>query len=208
MINSYAITKTGNLTDRYRLASGLPKGVKPQTNTKPAENLPVIVAEDGANQVRLMKWGFFTQGAKNSNSVFRYKTYSVKSEDVFKKSMFSTVIRSQRCLVPVNGFYYDVSTSTGKKTHYVHMLDDKLFTLAGVYSSWQDPDGKDWNTFSIITTTGNKDMRTIDKRMPVILPHEVEADWLDPSKDDMSSLYDMMRPYPPNHLIIEEVKNR
>lgn len=204
MITSYSITRTGQLTDRYHLTGGLPKGVKPTPRTAPAELLPVVVAEDEKNTVKLMKWGFFTQGAKNANSVFRYKTFNARSEDVFKKPMLARVVRSQRCIVPADGFYHEVRTQTGKKTYYVHRTDDHMMSLAGLYSTWEDDKGTTWNTFTVVTTTANKDMRAIDKRMPVILSKDAEANWLNAAIGDMSSLYDMMRPYAADTLTINE----
>ncbi len=206
MIQSFAITSIGRLTDTYALPNGLPKGVKPSEHTKPAQVLPVIIADGNGRRIEHMKWGFFTVGAKDANSVFRYKTFNVRSEDVFKKPMFEKAIRSQRCIVPVDGFYYTASGKPSTGTHYVTSHDGSLLSLAGVYSSWVDTEGKEWNMFSIVTTTANKDMRTIDNRMPVILPKDKETLWLDSSVSDMTDLYDMMRPYTPGLLKIESAK--
>ena len=208
MIQHYSITSTGTLSDRYALTNGLPKGIKPIQKTKPAELLPVVVVDTNGTRVERMKWGVFTKGAKNANSVFRYKTFSVRSEDVFKKPMYAHVIRSQRCIVPADGFYYDISSSDGKKTYYITKASGSLLSLGGVYSEWEDQDGTTWQTFSIITTTANKDMRAIDSRMPVILPKDKEAAWLDGTVNDMTSLYDMMRPYAPYTLTINDVSGK
>lgn len=205
MTISYELAQTGKLTDRFFLVDGLPKGIKPVKYAKPTELLPVVIAIDGKPTVMRMKWGFYTQGAKNANSVFRYKTHTVRSEDVFKKAMFAKAVRSQRCLVPVDAFYEEVETKSGKKTFRITHENDKLFVLAGIHSTWGDPDGKRWHMFSIVSTTANKDMRTITNRMPVILKSDMEAQWLDPNVSDMNSLYDMMRPYTPGLLHIKEV---
>ena len=56
--------------------------------------------------------------------------------------------------------------------------------LAGLWSEWTDEEtGEVLNTFSIVTTKGNKLLAKIHNnpkiegpRMPVILPQELEAD--------------------------------
>lgn len=49
--------------------------------------------------------------------------------------------------------------------------------------------------FAILTTTANKEMSTLGRRMPVIIHRSDEATWLNPEASDANTLYDLMRPY-------------
>jgi putative SOS response-associated peptidase YedK len=205
MCGRYALFQTEKLRDRFNLANGLPAGVKPRYNIGPTQLEPIIVDRNGEPTVELMKWGFVPRWAKDTNSVFRYKTFNARSEGIFEKATWKKAIRHSRCLVPANGFYEWQTTDDGKQPYFIRPADNELFSFAGVYSSWQDADGVDWGTYSIVTTEPNEEMKSIHNRMPVILNRADEPVWLDPANDDMNVLYDLMRPYPNGKLMMDMV---
>lgn len=193
MFERYSLFETGKLIDRYELPAGVPKGVKPSYNISPTQLAPVVVMRDGVRVMESMKWGFIRYRAKDANSVFRYKTFIAKSEDIFKKNPYQHVAPFNRCLIPVNGFYEWKPVPGDKEAYHISSSDQELFTLAGVYSSWVDPDGKEWGTFAVVTTTASKELSSLGERMPVILNSEDEAVWLDPSTDDTDVLFNLTR---------------
>lgn len=195
MSERYALFEIDKLLDRYKLPAGVPKGVKASYNISPTQVAPVVVVRDGVVVMERMKWGFIPHGAKDANSVFRYKTFMARSEDSFDKTTWKHAIRYNRCLVPANGFFEWQAVTGGKLAHFIRPKDQDVFSLAGVYSSWQDPAGVEWCTFAVVTTMANKEMSVLSNRMPVILHPEDEATWLDPMIDDANTLYDLMRPY-------------
>lgn len=205
MCGRYTLFQTEQLRERFALANGLPKGVKPRYNIGPTQMEPVIIDRNGTPSAELMKWGFVPRWAKDTNSIFRYKTFNARSEGIFDKTMWKKAIRYSRCLVPANGFYEWKTVDGGKQPYFIRPKDQELFAFAGLYGTWQDPEGVDWGTYSIITTEPNKDMRGIHNRMPVILRPENEAIWLDSSLDDMNTIYDLTRPYSDGDLLIHEV---
>jgi putative SOS response-associated peptidase YedK len=48
-----------------------------------------------------------------------------------------------------------------------------------------------------VTTDANDVMRPLHDRMPLILPEETFAQWLDPKNVNASELEALLRPYPP-----------
>src|SRR5690606_15936994 len=110
----------------------------------------VIISDEDVTLVKSMKWGLVAQGAKDTNSVFRYKTYNIPSEKILSRHSWERAVREKRCLIPANG-YYLLNGSGKKRAKYVQANDDELFAFAGVYGSWQDPEGVTHGTFSIIT---------------------------------------------------------
>ncbi len=76
--------------------------------------------------------------------------------------------------------------------------------MAGLWES-KVIDGIQKNTFSIVTTDANKLVAKIHndpkasntRRMPVILPKELQYDWLKPIKDelDKKAIQDLIKPY-------------
>ena len=68
-----------------------------------------------------------------------------------------------------------------------------VFAFAGIWERWQDkskPDAEPVLSCSIITTSPNSLMEPIHNRMPVIMPPELYADWLNPA---ISSVGDVSR---------------
>ena len=204
MISRYALYDIATLSSHFHIIQGLPKGVKPHYNISPTVSAPVIINDNGTRVVKLMKWGLVAKGAKDTNSVFRYKTYNIPSENVFSRHSWERAIRESRCLVPANGFY-TLNGSGKKRAYFSRPTDDSILAFAGVYSSWQDPEGTIHGTYSVITTEATSDMPEFSSRIPVIIRPEGETRWLDPVITDANSLYDMLRPHEQETLTTYEV---
>lgn len=205
MSSRYTLFQLDQIRERFQIEASLPDGLKKRYNIAPGQTAPVIVERSRQPVLEMMKWGFVPLYAKDTNSIFRYRTFSARSENIFDKATWKEAIRSRRCLVPSNGFYEWRLTPSGKQPFFIRPKDQGLFAMAGIYSSWQDPDGMEWSTYSIVTTPSNKEMQSIHDRMPVILHPNDEAIWLDPAISDAGILYDFMRAYPNDSLLLNEV---
>ena len=79
--------------------------------------------------------------------------------------------------------------------------------LAGIYSSWTDPDGKEQGTYAILTSRDNSHTR----RSPVAILPEDEADWLNPAVGDEDSISEMMQVFASDavkaHRVTTDLKN-
>lgn len=193
MIDHYALHEIHNLTDRFELTDGVPKGVKPRYNITPTQLAPIIVSSGGKVELQMMNWGLVSQGAKDLNSVFRYKTHNVQSEKVFSKASWDTAIRSNRCIIPANGFY--MIRRDNEDAYYFTRPDDALLGLAGFYTVTTSSTGTELQTFTLLTVESNEAMPLPFGRMPVILHTEDEASWIDPAVTEFSQVVSGMRPY-------------
>lgn len=193
MIDHYALHDIAKLTDRYGLAAGVPKGVKPRYNITLTQPAPMIVSHDGNAELRTMGWGLLAKGSKDSNSVFRYKTHNVRSEKVFTKASWDTAVRTHRCIIPMNGFY--MLRRDNGEAYYFTSPTGSVYSVAGLYSSWEDSDGATRESFAMLTIDSNQAMPLPFGTMPVLLHKEDEAEWIDPNINDMSSIIRCMRPF-------------
>lgn len=191
MVSRYAIYDIAEISNRFGLTDGLPKGVKPQYNVSPTTGASVIIGHEGGRISKLMKWGLVAKGAMDTNSVFRYKTYNIASEKIFSRHSWELAVRQSRCLVPANGFY-ELNGDDENRAYYAQPEDKSLLAFAGVYSSWQDPEGIVHGTYSIITTDADHNLSHFGSRLPVIIKPEDEDRWLDPTVDDANILYGML----------------
>jgi putative SOS response-associated peptidase YedK len=84
--------------------------------------------------------------------------------------------------VPVTGFFEWRHIGKAKYPYFIHLKDQKLFSLGAIYSHWVDRStGEEISSYAILTTRANSAMEKIHnskKRMPVIIPRDKEKEWL------------------------------
>ena len=170
--------------------------LQPSYNVAPTQTMPVVTEEG----VQLMRWGLIPKWAKDKK--IGYRLINARSETIFDKPVWRSVITRKRCLVPANGFYEWQKRDDGKQPYYIYVKDQKLFMFAGVWESWLH-DGKEWQTYSILTTVPNEEMSAIHDRMPVILHSDDHAQWL--GADRQEDIEPLLMPYEHGGLDMFEV---
>ena len=190
MCGRYTLTTIDDLSDRYALASRL-EGVAPSYNVAPGQSMPVVVDANGQNELKLMKWGLVPSWAKEAK--VGYKMINARSEGIETKPSFRHAYKSQRCLVPANGFYEWQKSTTGKTPYYITLANQDILSFAGLWEYWQQPDGQSLETYTIITTQANSDMEYVHDRMPVIVKPQQEDDWLNPNNQDPEFLRQLIQ---------------
>ncbi|HET8709547.1 MAG TPA: SOS response-associated peptidase [Candidatus Saccharimonadales bacterium] len=202
MCGRYTLFDSDTLAERFAVPRPS-ENIRPNYNVAPGQYMPVITENDDGRQLEIMKWGLVPGWAKDKN--IGYKLINARSESLFEKPAWRTAVKRRRCLVPADGFYeWQKLTSASKapkQPYYIHPKTAGLFAFAGVWDSWKDPDGNDLQTYSIITTEPNADMRALHDRMPVILYPETEAAWLSPANNDRRNVLEsLLHPYHDNGL--------
>jgi putative SOS response-associated peptidase YedK len=159
--------------------------------------LSPILTKDGMG---FFQWGlipWFTKTLQDATQL-RVKTLNCISEEMFDKPSYRDSLREgKRCLVPMTGFFewkWEDLKGKEKTPYYIHLKDQKIYSAAGLYSTWIDKTtDQTYHTYTILTTKANPLMEEIHnskKRMPVILPKEFEHDWLNPdlTQEDVLAL--------------------
>jgi putative SOS response-associated peptidase YedK len=80
------------------------------------------------------------------------------------------------------------------------MKSGKPFAFAGLWDSWNSPDGSTVLSCTIITTGPNTLMQNIHNRMPVILPASYYHQWLEAGEADTNKLEALLQPYPADEM--------
>lgn len=194
MCGRYDLHDYSELIERYAMPSDIT--LKPNYNVAPTQVMPV--ATD--NGLSMMRWGLIPKWAKDEK--IGYKLFNARSESVFEKPIWKAIITKHRCLVPANGFYEWEKREDGKHPFYVHAKHDNLCMFAGIWETWKHDD-KEWLTYSILTTTPNKEMTNLHDRMPVILDQENYDQWLGADREE--DIKPLLQPYPDNSLEMFEV---
>jgi len=162
--------------------------------------LPVITNEE-PKYFQLYYWGLIPFWVKNFEDAekIRTKTMNARAETLFDKPSFRHLVRTKRCLIPACGFF-EWRYLLGKNyPYYIYLKDRKYFSFAGLWDCWYDKEKNNTIfTYTIITCKSNNLMSKIHnkkKRMPVILPKEIERRWIDDTLSDIE-IKDFLKPYP------------
>lgn len=167
---------------------------KPNYNTCPSHKCLVLCVEDEKLKFKEMRWGLVPSWAKSVKDADKYSMINAKSEEISEKRSYKNAFQKRRCIVPVSGFYEWQRNGKSKKPFAIHLKDQSIMSLAGIWEHWKDPEGIETvDSFSIITTTANAFMSKIHNRMPVILQENDEATWLNPSLSSLQELSPIMR---------------
>jgi len=171
----------------------MPQGMQPHFNIAPTQPV-AVVPNDGRNKLDFFVWGLIPSWAKDPNIGSRL--INARAETLHEKPSFRTAFRRRRCLVLADGFYEWRQAERGKTPMYIRLASGKPFAFAGLWESWNSPDGSNVLSCTIITTQPNELMATIHNRMPVILPEEAYPIWLESSEADPQQLTGLLKPYP------------
>ena len=170
----------------------------PAFNIAPTQNVLTVRNRDNSKHAQTMRWGlipFWAKEAKIGN-----KMINARSETVIENKVFKTPFQKRRCLILADSFYEWVRVSKSKQPIRILLDSEKPFAFAGIWESWKDPNDPNAHAVescSIITTHANTLIQPIHDRMPVILPRELESDWLDLDNTDTSFLREIMIPFDP-----------
>jgi putative SOS response-associated peptidase YedK len=160
--------------------------------------MPIITAGT-PTELQMFHWGLIPHWVKSQQeaALKRKELVNCRSEEMFEKASFKdAAVKNQRCLIPCTGFYEWKHLNNGKTKipHLIGMMNQNLYSIAGLYSRWRNPETDQFiYTYTVLTTEANKLMAEIHnskKRMPVIIPREYEKHWLNPNltKDDVLAL--------------------
>lgn len=160
----------------------------PNFNMAPTQNLPVITDAD-PDHINLYRWGLIPFWAKDEK--IGYRMINARMETVAEKPAFRQAFRQRRCLWPVNGYYEWIARGKEKIPYRVILKDKGVYSLAGLWETWKNEQGEKVFSFTILTQPATPSMEFLHHRMPVILPREMELDWLDPDLDPEDFLHNL-----------------
>jgi putative SOS response-associated peptidase YedK len=181
----------------------------PRYNIAPTQNVPVIRKMDSGRVISSMRWGWIPSWTKHVLAAH----INIRSETLLNSPNFESVA-SQRCLIPADGFYEWKSVGSSKYPFHFGMRDESLFVFAGIWDTWQSPEGKLVEFCAILTTTPNELLAGVHDRMPVILPPNHYQAWLSAPAMKSNHFAHMLAPYAceamnkyPVSSLVNDVKN-
>lgn len=169
--------------------------LEPRYNIAPTQKVAGILRSNSESEreFKWLRWGLIPHWAKEQS--IGNKLINARAETVAQKPSFRSAFRRSRCLIIASGFYEWQRAENRKQPFYIQQIDNLPFALAGLWSTWQSPDGETISSCTIITTEANEIMQPIHKRMPVILKSTDYDLWLDPTVQKLELLQPILHPY-------------
>lgn len=177
----------------------------PRFNIAPTQFLLAVRQGDKGRELARLRWGLVPSWAKDDKSAA--KMINARSETVGEKPSFRNAFKKRRCLIPASGFYEWERSGKTKKPYYFQPRQG-LFAFAGIWESWQPPEGAALETCSMLTTGPNELMAPIHDRTPVLVAPEHYERWLDVEHHKPESLADLLQPFPADRMACHAVSVR
>ncbi len=156
-------------------------------NVSPKSEILAFRNESGEK----MRWGLIPSWADTFES--EYATFNARVETVNEKATFRDAWRkSQRCLIPMGGYYEWKGQVGDKKAYYVTDSASGGLVVAGLYDSWNLDR---FLSCTILTRPADRSMADLHPRLPILLSPETAKDWMSCADDlNIESLLNLPRP--------------
>lgn len=148
----------------------------------------LIYTNESPDWPKVATWGLVPHWVRTSEQRKKLwnSTLNARGETLFEKPSFRESAQHHRAIVYVDGFYEHHHFQNNTYPFYIQQTSKEPLALAGLWSTWTDPETKGrLVTFSIVTTVGNRLMSKIHNnpklegpRMPLVLTEEMEEKWL------------------------------
>jgi putative SOS response-associated peptidase YedK len=171
-----------------------PEHSAPHYNIAPSQPI-LALPNDGTNRANFFVWGLIPSWAKDPS--IGNRMINARAETLSEKPAFRSAYKYHRCLIFANGFF-EWQAQPGKKSkvpHFIRLKSGVPFAFAGLWDHWHSSDGSEVRSATIITTEPNELMATLHNRMPVILPPNTYAQWLDPAPQSPNRLQNLLIPF-------------
>ena len=174
-------------------------------NIAPTQDVITITNDGEANVAQFMRWGLVPSWAKDISIGSRM--INARAETLAERPSFRSAFRRRRCLVVADSFYEWKRDGRTRTPMRISLESGELFGFAGLWESWDSPDGRRILSCTIVTTKANDFIAPIHDRMPVILSQDAEPVWLAPDIQDTDALSELLTPYPSDLMSAYEVSS-
>ena len=169
--------KNSALADR--MVSHLGRPVKTEGEIRPTDIAPVIATTARGNTGFFpMIWGF-TSPASSGAPLVNCRVETADRKETWKESW-----QRRRCIIPASWYYeweHFILPNGKKKTGARYTIQPKGVTVTWLAGLYRIEDG--YPHFAVLTRTPSPELARIHDRMPVIMPQNAVADWINPGTE-------------------------
>ena len=150
-------------------------------NVAPPQYVPAVRQHADESEGVMLRWGLipsWTLGSPASSGQVHVDLDQMERAKAFQGAW----INSQRCILPVSGFYvWRLTRARYRQPFFVGLIDRSVFGLAAIWDRWVGEDDDVIESCSLVRVPANDLMADIagpDRRMPAILRRADYDRWL------------------------------
>lgn len=198
MCARYTITSTRDkILEVY--AAEMEEGWEPNYNVALTQRVPVITADE-PGKIQLMHFGLIPWHSVTGKLDYKRDTFNARKENLLTSTLWKPLMeRNKTCLIIADGFIEWHKVAGKSYPYHFKLADREIFAFAGLWSQWVSKDKSTVvRSFAIITDEANEQVAKVHdlkKRMPEILPKDLEQSWLAPDLSPHQKI-DMLHSYP------------
>jgi len=159
----------------FKTKGGIP--FPPRYNIAPTQPVLTVANMPAGRDAVLMRWGLVPHWVKDPRDFS--VLINARVETILEKPAFRSSIKNQRCVVPASGYYEWLREGGEKQPYHISKSDGAMLALAGIYSTWEGPNGEEIDSMAILTQEATGELAKIHHRTPVHLNEEQMDLWLD-----------------------------
>ena len=110
--------------------------LEPRYNICPAQDILVIVQQNGLRSLEMYQWGLIPFWAKEPNPMI-----NARAETAAEKPSFRQAFRNRHCLILASGVYEWGNEDGLKQPYFIRLKDESPMTFAGLWDEWRSSDG-------------------------------------------------------------------
>lgn len=159
-----------------------PLPLEPRYNITPGSFIITLRGDAQSTlEPAVLKWGLVPSWSKDPK--IGNRLINARAETVAEKPSYRAAFKRRRCVILADGFYEWRPVGGGKVPYFITRGDRVPAALAGLWETWQGPDGEELETCTILTTAANELLSPIHARMPVILAPDAAQRWISGEAD-------------------------
>ena len=167
--------------------------IEPRYNIAPTQFVAAVRQTSGPREVAMLYWGLVPSWATEKSIGARM--INARSETLAEKPSFRNAYKRRRCLVLADGYYEWQRSGAIKQPYLISFAAGAPFGMAGLWERWRDPgSGEPLESCCIVTTSPAPAVAHVHDRMPVIIPPDAYAEWLDPDNAATDRLERLLAP--------------
>lgn len=148
----------------------------PRPEIFPTNISPILVENEGKRIVKPMHWGLIPSWSKDKK--YASRMINARYETLEEKPSYRNLLNTNRCIVIADGFYEWKMENGVKRKYDIHRKDNSILAMAGLWTSWNSPEGDLIDSYTIITSASEGVIKEVHDRMPFLLDKRFRDEWL------------------------------
>lgn len=163
---------------------GFPQHMRAHWNLAPNSQVLMVYKKAQQRHATQALWGFTSAWMTDLSRAAAH----ARVETVSGQKMFKSAWRSQRCLLPANGFF-EWRGRHRKQPFWLTGEESSLLYFAAIWDVYQVP-GREYYSVAMLT------QQAADLRRPIVLSEQQQRVWLNPESSDAELLAALHGPQP------------